>query len=121
MSTKAIAPRGDGEGSIGTLLKKWGAVFANAFNGCVLSETSGTEKIPKANASGILDASWLGGEKAPVNHTHETYLPVAGGTLTGKLDTQATADPAVKQMRNITISTEAPSNGANGDVWLQYE
>ena len=47
----------------------------------------------------------------------------SGGTMTGKLIAQNNTDYAVKQMRNIIISTAAPtaSDGANGDIWLKYE
>ena len=47
----------------------------------------------------------------------------SGGTMTGKLIAQNNTDYTVKQMRNIIISTAAPtaSDGANGDIWLKYE
>lgn len=43
--------------------------------------------------------------------------------MNGKLIAQNNADYTVKQMRNIFISTAAPtaSDGANGDIWLKYE
>lgn len=46
----------------------------------------------------------------------------SGGTMTGKLIAQNNTDYAVKQMRNIIISTADPtaSDGANGDIWLKY-
>ena len=33
MATRNIVPRADGEGSLGTQAKKWGNLYANAYNG----------------------------------------------------------------------------------------
>ena len=50
-------------------------------------------------------------------------LNISGGTMTGKLIAQNNTDYTVKQVRNIFISTSAPtsSDGDNGDIWLVYK
>jgi hypothetical protein len=50
------------------------------------------------------------------------YMPVAGGTFTGKAYAQTNTDYTTGQIRNIFFSTAAPTTeGANGDLWVQYE
>lgn len=60
--------------------------------------------------------------KADSNHTHTEYLSGSGGTLTGKLIAQNNTDYTVKQVRNIYLSTAAPTStdGSNGDIWITY-
>lgn len=48
-------------------------------------------------------------------------MPIAGGTFTGSVTAQNNTSYTTKQLRNITLSTSAPSGGANGDVWIQYK
>lgn len=48
------------------------------------------------------------------------YLPLAGGTLTGRLVAQNNTAYTTKQVRNTTLSTAAASGGANGDMWFTY-
>ena len=50
-----------------------------------------------------------------------TYLPKSGGSLNGVLTAQNNTNYTTKQVRNITLSTSAPSGGSNGDIWIQYE
>ena len=51
-----------------------------------------------------------------------TYMPLAGGTFTGKAYAQTNTDYTTGQIRNIFFSTAAPvAEGANGDLWVQYE
>lgn len=52
MATRNIVPRADGEGSIGTLLKKWGAVYADD----ILS--IGGVKLYDTDASNTLQLKW---------------------------------------------------------------
>jgi hypothetical protein len=47
-------------------------------------------------------------------------LLLTGGTLTGVLNTVSASADGSKSVREITMSTSAPSGGANGDVWIQY-
>lgn len=44
----------------------------------------------------------------------------SGDTMTGKLVAQNNTDYTIKQVRNIIISTEDPSGGDNGDIWIKY-
>ena len=50
------------------------------------------------------------------------YMPIAGGTFTGKAYAQTNTDYTTWQIRNIFFSTAAPvAEGANGDLWIEYE
>ena len=50
------------------------------------------------------------------------YMPIAGGTFTGKAYAQSNTDYTTGQIRNIFFSTAAPTTeGNNGDAWMQYE
>lgn len=47
-------------------------------------------------------------------------LPTSGGTMTGALVAQANTSYTTAQVRNITMSTSAPSGGVNGQIHFQY-
>lgn len=44
----------------------------------------------------------------------------SGDTMTGTLVAQNNTNYGVAQVRNIIISTEDPSGGNNGDIWIKY-
>ena len=52
-----------------------------------------------------------------------TKFPTAGGTFTGAVVAQSNDNYTTKQVRNVILSTDEPTNtmGANGDIWLIYE
>ena len=43
-----------------------------------------------------------------------------GDTMAGALVAQNNTNYTTKQVRNIIISTEDPSGGDNGDIWIKY-
>lgn len=49
-----------------------------------------------------------------------SYLPIAGGTMTGTLTAQNNTAYTTRQVRNATLSTAAASGGGNGDLWFTY-
>lgn len=51
-----------------------------------------------------------------------TKLDLSGGTMTGALIAQSNTSYTVGQVRNIYLSTEAPTDdvGNNGDIWIVY-
>lgn len=53
------------------------------------------------------------GTVAAGDHTHTTYVEKVNGTVT-------TASTSSNVVRNITLSTSAPTGGNDGDVWLVY-
>lgn len=57
------------------------------------------------------------------SHTHSEYLQKSGGTMTGILYAQSNTSYTTRQVRNIILSTSAPSSssGQNGDIWLVYK
>ena len=44
----------------------------------------------------------------------------SGDTMTGALVAQNNTNYGVAQVRNIIISTEEPSGGNSGDIWIRY-
>ena len=47
-------------------------------------------------------------------------LPVTGGTMSGVLSAQSNTSYTTAQVRNIIISTELPSGGKSGEIWIRY-
>ena len=47
-------------------------------------------------------------------------MPKLGGTFSGIATAQNNTSYTVKQIRNIVLSTTAPSGGVNGDIWMRY-
>jgi len=81
-----------------------------------------------ANRIIIRDASGRARVAAPSDSTDiarkeevDAMVPLAGGTMTGKLYPQNNTDYTTGQARRIILSTADPSGGGNGDVWLKYE
>lgn len=68
--TGNIVPRSDGEGTLGVPSKYWGNVLTKKVNGSEIKETPESGAIPKAGADGKLNEAWIGGAKAPAEHTH---------------------------------------------------
>jgi len=48
-------------------------------------------------------------------------MPIAGGTFTGVAVAQTNTSYTTRQLRNVILSTEDPSGGSNGDIWIKYE
>lgn len=59
--------------------------------------------------------------KAPSTHTHDNYLPRAGGTMQGGLRAQSNANYTTYQVRNIALSTSGGTPAENGDLLGVYE
>ena len=47
-------------------------------------------------------------------------LPVTGGTMSGVLSAQSNTSYTTAQARNIIMSTELPSGGQPGEIWIRY-
>ena len=47
-------------------------------------------------------------------------LSTSGGTMTGALVAQSNTNYTTPQVRNVTMSTSAPSGGSNGQIHYQY-
>lgn len=54
--------------------------------------------------------------------TLNTYVPSTGATMEGPLVAQSNTNYTTAQVRNIIMSTSAPTvaDGNNGDIWIQY-
>ena len=68
MTTRNIVPRADGEGSLGTDTKKWGAVYAEDIHG---------------DLTGNADTATNATNDGNGNEIATTYLPLSGGTVSG--------------------------------------
>ena len=55
-----------------------------------------------------------------VTNLKTSKMNISGGTMTGALVAQNNTNYTTKQVRNIIISTEDPSGGDNGDIWIKY-
>lgn len=62
MATRGFTPRADGEGSLGTEKKKWGAVFAKFLNGLASEASKVTNKL-------IINGAEYDGSKAVTINT----------------------------------------------------
>ena len=57
--------------------------------------------------------------KADAEHGHSADH-ITGGTLQGAVAAQSNTDYAVPQVRSIILSTDSPTGGENGQLWIQY-
>jgi hypothetical protein len=100
------------------------------IQGTQLKSTIATGTAPLTVASTTvvsnLSADMVDGKHASdfalASHTH-SYLPLAGGTMTGALvakTVSVSTEYTTRQARNIVMSTSTPSGGSSGDIWIQY-
>lgn len=111
-----------------------GAVTVNSVNGktvgtdvpenAVFTDTVYT--LPTASESELggvkVDGTTVKIDENGVISAEGDYVPVSGGTMEGALIAQSNTDYTVAQVRNVIISSEAPSGTApEGTIWYQYE
>jgi len=72
-----------------------------------------------AHAAAADAHSQLLAQKAPLSHTHGAGQ-ITAGTLGGVVKAQDNEQYTTAQLRNIVLSTEEPSGGSNGQLWIQY-
>ncbi len=111
-----------------------GAVTVNSVNGktvgidvpenAVFTDTVYT--LPAASESELggvkVDGTTVTIDENGVISAEGDYVPVSGGTMEGVLVAQSNTDYTVAQVRNVIISSEAPSGAApEGTIWYQYE
>ena len=72
-----------------------------------------------AHAAAADAHSQLLAQKAPLSHTHGAGQ-ITAGTLGGVVKAQDNEQYTTAQLRNIVLSTEEPSGGSNGQIWIQY-
>ena len=115
-------------------------------NGHVTGYTTETYTLPSGGGGGgggavdsvngktgvvVLDANDVGAVASVNGHTGTGVtlsasdvgaVPVSGTTMTGALVAQTNTNYTTAQMRNVIISTAAPtsSDGNNGDIWIRY-
>ena len=66
------------------------------------------------------DISLSAGDVGLGNVDNVKQMPIAGGTFTGAVVSQANTSYTTRQLRNVVMSTGNPSGGSNGDIWIKY-
>ncbi len=111
-----------------------GAVTVNSVNGKTIGTdvpenavfTDTVYTLPTASGTELggvkVDGTTVKIDENGVISAEGDYVPVSGGTMEGTLIAQSNTDYAVAQVRNVIISSEAPSGTApEGTIWYQYE
>ena len=111
-----------------------GAVTVNSVNGKTIGTdvpenavfTDTVYTLPTASESELggvkVDGTTVKIDENGVISAEGDYVPVSGGTMEGALVAQSNTDYTVAQVRNVIISSEAPSGTApEGTIWYQYE
>jgi hypothetical protein len=89
-------------------------VAPSAEDDIAIKATVTTEGTARADADIVLQAQ--------INAFPTTYLPLAGGTMTGGAVGHVGTDYTTARFRNILFGTVAPTTeGNNGDVYMRYE
>jgi len=103
--------------TIGDLIAflKLGETSGTAYRGDRGKEAYDHKSVTTGNPHSVTKT-----EVGLANVTNDAQLPIAGGTMTGKLYTQNNTDYTTAQARKIVLSTGDPSGGGNGDVWIKY-
>ena len=79
------------------------------------------ENIVKYNSLTTVEATPAVNANTLEGHASSYFVPKSGGTMAGALVADSNTNYTTAQMRNVIISTEDPSGGNNGDIWLKYE
>lgn len=101
------------------------AYFATASDVSTLSSTVTTveNSVNTLNTKVINNSNSIEGMQEDISILQNKVIEkmgINGGTMTGELIAQNNANYTTAQVRNIIISTSAPSGGGNGDIWLKY-
>ena len=114
----------------GTTVEAVTGVDADTLQGHAASYFATQSGLTAANSSISTNAnniaelstkvSGVEGSISGIQTSVNSKLDKSGGTMTGALVAQNNANYTTKQVRNIIISTAAPSGGSNGDIWIQY-
>ena len=78
-----------------------------------------TNGMLKGDGTGSVSAATAGVDYAAASHSHSASS-ISAGTFTGAVVAQNNTDYTTKQVRNIFLSTDSPSGGASGDIWIKY-
>ena len=73
----------------------------------------------KGDGAGSVSAATAGVDYAAASHSHSASS-ISAGTFTGAVVAQNNTDYTTKQVRNVFLSTDSPSGGASGDIWIKY-
>lgn len=101
------------------------AYFATASDVSTLSSTVTTmgNSVNMLNTKVTNNSNSIDGMQEDISILQNKVIEkmgINGGTMTGELIAQNNANYTTAQVRNIIISTAAPSGGGNGDIWLKY-
>lgn len=101
------------------------AYFATASDVSTLSSTVTTmgNSVNTLNTKVTNNSNSIDGMQEDISILQNKVIEkmgINGGTMTGELIAQNNANYTTAQVRNIIISTAAPSGGGNGDIWIRY-
>lgn len=101
------------------------AYFATASDVSTLSTTVTTmgNSVNTLNTKVTNNSNSIEGMQEDISILQDKVIKkmdISGGTMTGALVAQNNTNYTTAQMRNIIISTNEPSGGGNGDIWLRY-
>ena len=102
-------------------------VLVGEVDGSILKQvTRGVEGTAQAWADGsyiscVFTAEAYKRLKENIEDLDSAKVSLSGGTLTGILYPQNNTSYTTGQARRIVLSTDDPSGGGNGDVWIKYE
>jgi hypothetical protein len=122
-TTDTIASNGIGyAGTSGATLFSQvdGGLITSYYSSAYIHQIFGDFRTGQLAVRGKNDGTWQSW-RTILDTTNASYLlPLSGGTMTGILTAQANTSYTTRQVRNVIISTAAPSGGSNGDIWLKY-
>jgi hypothetical protein len=111
-----------------------GAVSAATASKILIRDASGRAKVAapsaedeialKSNVTAEASARTSADNtlQSQINAIPGTYLPLAGGTMTGAAVGHVATDYTTARFRNILVGTAVPTTeGNNGDVYMRYE
>ena len=90
------------------------AVDVNPINADMLGGIDASEYLTTE------DKTELNNSISSLANTVNSKAPLASPTFTGTAKATGNTNYTTAQLRNITISTEDPSGGSNGDIWIKY-
>ena len=75
---------------------------------------------PLTKASNVYMSDGITTAEEIINNHLADDITKSGGEFEGIVTAQTNTSYTIRQVRNIILSTSAPSGGNNGDIWIQY-
>lgn len=95
------------------------AVDTNPINADTLGGKSASEFLTTVDKTELNNS--INTNKTELNNSISTKAPLASPAFTGSATVAAGTDYTTAKLRNVILSTENPSGGNNGDIWIKYK